>query len=81
METKNILTMPEVTNKCKVRIVNETGIGYDTKVFIDDKLMQNVLSVEIGKQDSNTDFVTAKIEFLGVKIDMMAKKDENSTSD
>ena len=42
----------------------------------DDKLMQNVLSVEIGKQDFDTDFVTAKIEFLGVKIDMVAKKDE-----
>ena len=81
METRKILTMPELANKCKVRIVNETGVGYDTKVFIDDKLMPNVLSVEIGKQDCDTDFVTAKIEFLGVKIDMVAKKDENSTPD
>lgn len=76
MNNEKIKTMPEIANKCKVRIVNETGVGYDTKVFIDDKLMPNVLSVEIGKQDFNTDFVTAKIEFLGVKIDMVAKKDE-----
>ena len=76
METRKIFTMPELANRCKVRIVNETGVGYDTKVFIDDKLMPNVLSVEIGKQDFDTDFVTAKIEFLGVKIDMVAIKDE-----
>lgn len=69
-------TMPEIANKTKVRIVNETGIGYYTKVYIDDKLMSNVLSIEIGKTDAETDFVTAKIEFLGVKLDLVGVKDE-----
>lgn len=75
-ENGNIVrSVRQIASDTKVRIVNETGDINDTQVFIDGKPMPNVLSIEINKIDVDTycPFVTAKIEFLGVKLDMVTK--------
>ena len=63
----------DVARKTNVKIVNETGVIDDVRVYIDDKLMDNIVSVEISPMKANTPFVTAKIEFLGVKLDILAE--------
>jgi hypothetical protein len=78
MEQDNIQvrSVQEISNDTKVRIVNKTGASQDTMVFINDKLVGGVSSIEIGKIDENWGFATAKIEFIGVKLDMVIGKVE-----
>lgn len=73
MEIDNIAarSIQEISKDTKVRIVNETGNSVDTMVFTNDVLMPNVSSIEIGKMDENWGFATAKIEFIGVKVDIV----------
>ena len=78
MEQDNIQvrSVQEISNDTKVRIVNKTGASQDTMVFINDKLVGGVSSIEIGKIDENGGFANAKIEFIGVKLDMVIGKVE-----
>jgi len=71
MSNENIPSARNIADRCKLRIVNETGLAKDTMVFIGDKELQNsILSIEISRIDCNSDFCTAKIELCGVKLDL-----------
>lgn len=57
-----------------IRIVSETGFTASSKIFIGDKEIANVSSVVI-RLDAETGLVTANIEVIAAKLDVVVKKE------
>lgn len=70
--------MDIITNPTKVKIINDSGMAFGTKIYIDDKEINNCIDCQISisarDSDPNNNFITAKLTLIVTEIDIVCKE-------
>lgn len=69
--------METITNPTKIKIINDSGMAFGTKIYIDEKEINNCIDCQISisarDSDPNNNFVAAKLTLIVTEVDIVCK--------